>query len=167
MTLPFRRRRKTTHCFGVDLRSLAFSVASIAHHGQVDKCGRPYLLHPVRVAVAVKRQGGNAELEAVALLHDVVEDTDWTLEDLESAGFPLVVLEAVDAITRRDGEDYVDYLLRVRENQLALAVKCADITDNLSAERLAQLDEVTRARLVRKYTRASVVLGFDRGDGAA
>lgn len=166
MILPFRRR-KTTHTIGVDLRSLAFSVASLAHADQLDKSGRPYILHPVRVAVALKRQGANAEIEAVALLHDVVEDNpEWTLETLEEWGFPLVVLEAVDAITKREGERYEDYLCRVRENKIALAVKCADITDNLAPERLALLDELTAARLIRKYTKASFILGFD-SDGVA
>jgi hypothetical protein len=99
------------------------------------------------------RVSGDRE-RMVAVLHDVVEDTEATTDDLALAGCPSDVLQAVDAISRRPGEDHEAYLARVAANDLALVVKRADIADNCSPDRMARLDEATRERLQVKYAHA-------------
>lgn len=139
------------------LAARAQSIATRAHHGQTDKAGRPYITHPARIAARVQ---GDDTLEAVAWLHDVVEDTPVTLDDLRDAGFPEAVVAAVHAITRRTHEAPDDYYDRVRANETALRVKAADIADNSDPARLALLDEPTRQRLTRKYAHARHRLGL-------
>lgn len=129
-------------------------IARAAHVDQVDKSGHPYIEHPARVAARVR---GDELLEAIAWLHDVVEDTDVQLSDLQQR-FPLEVTDAVDALTHRAGEPRVDYYARVRRNPLALLVKQADIDDNTDPARIAQLDEATRIRLAAKYDAARKAL---------
>ncbi|KXX58406.1 HD domain-containing protein [Rhodococcus sp. LB1] len=136
------------------IAQLAEQIASAAHDGQVDKAGQPYIAHPARVAARV---GGDERAVAAAWLHDVVEDSDVTLADLEES-FPVEVTAAVDALTRRGGEDPADYYARVRQVPLALTVKLADLADNSDPQRLAQLDAATRDRLTAKYARARAEL---------
>jgi len=138
------------------LAKQAEEVARAAHVGQVDKAGKPYITHPARVAGRVR---GNAELEAVAWLHDVVEDTPITLSDLLDAGFPERVVVAVDAITKREDESRDAYYVRVAADELAVQVKLADIDDNSDPGRLAALeDQATRDRLAAKYAYARAAL---------
>lgn len=101
------------------------------HAGQVDKNGAPYYLHPFAVADMVS----GTDEKIVAYLHDVVEDTGTSIEDLAEYGFGAEILDAVEAITRKDGEDYFDYIRRVSRNGIAKAVKKADLRHNLSPER--------------------------------
>lgn len=108
----------------------ALIIAISAHQGQVDKGGVPYITHPIRMALTFS----DPKLQTIALLHDVVEDTPVTLRDL-SHDFPDDVVDAIDAMTHRPGEDYDAYLLRVKENLLATQVKIADLRDNLSPTR--------------------------------
>lgn len=136
------------------IRELAEAIARDAHVDQLDKSGHPYVDHPSRVAARVR---GDEILESIAWLHDVVEDTDVQLSDLEQR-FPLEVTEAVDALTHRSGETRADYYARVRRNPLALQVKYADIDDNTDPVRTAQLDEATRTRLAAKYDAARKAL---------
>lgn len=119
-------------------------IATVAHAGQVDKAGRPYITHPARVAARV---AGDDHAVAVAWLHDVVEDTTVTLADLREQ-FPAEVVAAVDD----------EYYARVRRVPLALTVKLADLADNSDPQRLARLDDATRERLVAKYARARAEL---------
>lgn len=128
----------------------AIQLARRAHEGQLDKSGRPYIAHPLRVMGSVS---GEHERMA-AVLHDVVEDTGVTLEDLTAAGCPDEVLAAVAAVSKRPDEPQERYLARVAANPIALAVKRADIADNMSPERLGRLDEGTQARLRAKYEAA-------------
>ncbi len=130
-------------------------IARAAHEGQVDKAGRPYAEHPGRVAASVR---GDDLLEAIAWLHDVVEDTDVTLDDLR-AEFPEEIVEAVEALTRREGQDPADYYAAVRANPRARLVKLADMADNSDPARLAYLDAATRARLEAKYAHGRRALG--------
>ena len=132
----------------------AFELALTAHKGQEDKSGQAYIGHVVRVAAGVE---GEAET-VVALLHDVVEDTDVTLAEID-AEFGPDIATAVDVITRRAGEAPEAYYDRVRANPLARAVKLSDIADNTHPARLALLDEDTRARLTQKYAKARRALG--------
>ncbi|TAA63583.1 HD domain-containing protein [Shinella sp. JR1-6] len=104
----------------------AITMAALAHEGQTDKSGAPYIFHPIRVASTFS----DDFLQTIAVLHDVVEDTSITLSDLD-AHFPQGVVNAVDALTRREGETYEDFIQRVSRNPSARKVKIADLRDNL------------------------------------
>lgn len=138
-----------------ELVAVAEALARRAHRSQVDKAGEPYIEHPRRVAAGVK---DDPVVQAAAWLHDVVEDTSVTLEDLRAAGFPEVVVAAVDALTRRPDEDRDAYYTRVAADPVALQVKWADLADNADPGRLARLDADTRGRLHAKYAHAREVL---------
>jgi (p)ppGpp synthase/HD superfamily hydrolase len=133
----------------------AAEIATVAHYGQRDKDGQAYIAHPFRVSASLPDSDRAGRI--VGLLHDVVEDTDVTLDDLAMAGFSMEIITAVDAITRRD-EPPDAYYERVKANPLALRVKRADIDDNLDHDRLDRLDLATRERLIRKYAHALAVL---------
>lgn len=128
----------------------AITIATAAHDGQVDKSGRPYIGHPLRVMASVS--GEHAQMAAV--LHDVIEDTPVTASDLLSRGCPAAVVEAVVALSHLPDEPQADYLRRVAANPLAVTVKRADIADNLSPVRMARLDDAVRERLQTKYAAA-------------
>ena len=131
----------------------AITIAAQAHKGQKDKAGSPYLLHPLRMML---RMNSEATMMA-AVLHDVVEDTDWTLARLREEGFPDEVLEAVDCLTHRDGESYQEFVERVRTNRIARQVKVADLEDNMNIMRINQLGAKDLERL-EKYHKAWCVL---------
>ncbi len=111
----------------------AFKTARKQHQGQTDKSGTDYIYHPVRVSQLVK--GGPQEI-TVALLHDVIEDTDMTLDDLRKSGFPKAVISGVEAMTRLPGEPREHYLARVKANPIARAVKLADLEHNSDLTRI-------------------------------
>lgn len=131
----------------------AITIAARAHKGQKDKAGSPYLLHPLRMML---RMNSEAAMMA-AVLHDVVEDTDWTLERLREEGFPDEVLEAVDCLTHRDEESYQEFVERVLTNPIARQVKVADLEDNMNIRRISQLGKKDLERL-EKYHKAWWVL---------
>jgi (p)ppGpp synthase/HD superfamily hydrolase len=140
---------------------IAIALAAQAHAGQKDKVGRPYVLHPLRCML---RQTEPMAMIA-AVLHDVVEDTGWTLEALREAGFPAPALEAVDRVTRRAEETYEAFIERVAEDPRAVAVKLADLEDNMNLLRLTEVGERELARLAR-YHRAWLRLkGVEAGAG--
>ncbi|MFB9909255.1 HD domain-containing protein [Allokutzneria oryzae] len=128
----------------------AIALATRAHEGQLDKAGQPYIKHPLRVMDSV--EGTTARMAAV--LHDVIEDTPVTADDLRAAGCPERVVTAVIALSHLPGEPMADYLARAAADPVALVVKRADIADNSGPLRLNQLDEPTRERLRRKYATA-------------
>jgi len=109
---------------------VAFEFAMFMHLGQLDKGNKPYIEHPIRVAENVS----SFPEKIVAILHDCIEDTDLTLDDL-SFHFPIEILRAVDAISRREDEPYVNYIRRVSTNIIARRVKIADLKDNMSEKR--------------------------------
>ena len=121
----------------------AYKIAKKAHLGQVDKAGEDYIKHPEKVASFVKTD----EEKAVAYLHDVIEDTELTLEDLYEYDFSKEVIEAVDIITKKRGENYQSYLNSVKKNKLARAVKLADLRHNSD---LTRFTEVTEKDIKRK-----------------
>jgi (p)ppGpp synthase/HD superfamily hydrolase len=143
-----------------ELINIARALATAAHAGQVDKTGHPYITHPTRVAERVAALFPEAPdgVVAAALLHDVLEDTSTTAADLAAAGIPQPVIDAVDAVTKRDREPVETYFERVRSEPWAVMVKTADIADNTDPARVAQLDEDTRERLHTKYVRARRLL---------
>jgi (p)ppGpp synthase/HD superfamily hydrolase len=135
----------------------AIKVAVIAHAGQVDKNGEAYILHPLRVMLAVRELGGTPCQQAAAVLHDVLEDCDVS-EDFLEQRLTREVNETVDALTHQDGEEYDDFLRRVARTPGALLIKEADIRDNHG--RLYQVqDEATRRRLQAKYDSALELIG--------
>lgn len=123
----------------------ALAIAKKAHADQVDKAGRAYIEHPIKVASLVK--GKKAKI--VALLHDVCEDSDFTLEDLRNEGFSKEIIEAIDAITKRENERYRHYIKRVRANKLATTVKIADATHNSDYGRITNYSTEDIARSAR------------------
>jgi (p)ppGpp synthase/HD superfamily hydrolase len=124
-------------------------IAEAAHAGQVDKAGAPYFSHPARVAASL----ADPAARCVAYLHDVVEDCPgWTLARLAAEGMPPEVIAAVDALTKREGEDGEAYLARVLADPLAVRVKIADLRDNMDLSRIAQPSGKDYARL-EKYKR--------------
>jgi (p)ppGpp synthase/HD superfamily hydrolase len=134
----------------------AISIAAEAHAGQRDKAGEPYILHPLRVMLAVK----TPEEQMAAALHDVVEDTPLTVEQLRDFGFPDAVVDAVDALTRREGEDYFDFVRRAAANPVARPVKLADLRDNLKLSRIPAPSQRDHDRIAR-YRAALQMLGED------
>jgi len=129
----------------------ALNIATEAHRGQADKSGVDYIFHPMRVASNFVH---NSDESVVAMLHDVLEDTDVTLDDLFAQGLTQVQADALVAITHLNHEPNVDYIARVKSNYRATRVKLADLRDNSSPERMANLDQATRDRLQAKYDRA-------------
>lgn len=140
----------------IDIVSTARALAERFHAGQSDKAGAPYIRHVERVAASVADLGVGHE--AVALLHDVLEDTDATVLDLLRAGLDEHIVEAVLVLTKSPGEPNERYYARVRTNTLARNVKLADIADNDDPVRLAALDVATRDRLTAKYHKARAAL---------
>ncbi len=131
----------------------AIAVAARAHEGQYDKGGSSYILHPLRVMMRVSTQ----EERIVAVLHDVLEDTSITLADLARQGFPLKILAALLALSRRHDESYVDFVVRVGSDPLARVVKLADLADNSDLSRIPYPGPADMARLAR-YSEASAYL---------
>ncbi len=121
----------------------AIQLAARAHAGQFDKAGEPYILHPLRVMLRVE----SCEERIAAVLHDVVEDTDTTLDDLAREGFSQQVIEAVEALTKRPGEGRLQAAARAARNNIAQAVKLADNSENMDLSRIPDPTEKDRARL--------------------
>ncbi|MEU7170237.1 HD domain-containing protein [Micromonospora tulbaghiae] len=139
-------------------------LAFCAHHGQTDKAGNPYIDHPRAVAAILAEQGHGDHAVMAGLLHDVVEDTPITLDDLRAAGFPEAVVSAVDAVTRREGETYMDMVRRAAADPLGRLVKLADNANNSDPQRMALLDPADAERLGRRYAKArAVLLAAERG----
>ncbi len=129
--------------------SKAIEIAARAHDGFNDKCGEPYILHPLRVMLSRKD-----ELERIcAVLHDVIEDTELTLDDLRNEGFSEEVILILDCLTKRPGEKYEDYISRIITNENACHIKLADLNDNMDPGRMVCYDKDSEARL-EKYKNA-------------
>jgi (p)ppGpp synthase/HD superfamily hydrolase len=133
----------------MDLIEKSLEIALRAYKGQKDKAGETYILHPLRIMAKMT----SAEEMSVALLHDVIEDSDITAEELLNDGIPDVVVEAVEALTKMQGETYDQFVERVKTNPLAAKVKVADIEDNINILRLHSVDTKDLER-VKKYHKA-------------
>ena len=135
------------------LTKKALKISFDAHNNQVDKSGMPYVYHPFHLAEQM-----NDELSTcVALLHDVVEDTDITLDDLKSKGFPDEVIEALSLMTHNDDVPYLDYVRAMKDNSIARKVKLADLAHNSDLTRLDKVDDKAIER-VNKYKQAILIL---------
>lgn len=131
----------------------AIAIALTAHSGQVDKAGAPYILHPLRLMVQMDTE----DEQLAALLHDVVEDSDLTLDDLRDVGLPESVLAALALLTHQAGEDYEDYVRQIADNPLARKVKLADLADNMRLDRIPNPTPKDLERL-EKYREAQALL---------
>jgi (p)ppGpp synthase/HD superfamily hydrolase len=146
-----------------DVVALAGRLAADAHAQQVDKAGRPYVEHLRRVAAYVNPSDLSAV--AAALLHDVLEDTTTTPAQLLEQHLPADVVDTVQLLTRKPQQQAADYYREIRAHAMAREVKLADLADNTDPDRLAQLPEALRLRLVRKYADAYEALGAGLEDG--
>lgn len=133
----------------------AILLATAKHAGQVDKVGEPYILHPLRVMLAVPPK---EELRVIAVMHDLIEDTDVTSVTLFNEGFEQPVIDAILALSRKPEESYEEFIVRCKKNRRARVVKRCDIGDNLRAERMRGLDKPTRDRLTARYMEAMRIL---------
>ena len=127
----------------------AIELAKQHHKGQTNKAGKPYIEHPLRVMNQVESE----EEKIVAVLHDIVEDTDISLDDLRSEGFSEKVVSAVECLTKQDGENHDSYIERISFNPLAVKIKLADLEDNRDLTRLPQVTDMNLERL-EKYEKA-------------
>ena len=136
----------------------AMQICFQAHKEQTDKSGVPYVFHPFHVAECMKDEDSTV----TALLHDVVEDTDWTFEGLQAEGFGENVIEALRLLTHKDGifseEDYLQYVTALKENPIARAVKIADLEHNSDLTRFGS--KITEKDIMRaaKYQKALILL---------
>ncbi len=125
----------------------AIAIAALAHAGQVDKHGQPYILHPLRIMMSM-----TTEPEKIsALLHDVIEDSDLVLEDLRAEGFSEEILTAVQLLTKGEDENYTEYVSRLAHNRLARTVKIADLEDNMDLRRIISITDEDLRRLQRYH----------------
>ena len=136
-----------------EMTKKAMKIAYDAHAGQEDKCGTPYIFHPMHLAEQMESE----DTCTVALLHDVVEDTQLSIADLKALGFPKGITDAILLLTHDRAEPYLDYVKRVRINPAARAVKLADLKHNSDTSRLESVDEKTIERIA-KYRRAIEIL---------
>ena len=127
----------------------ALKLCFEAHKEQVDKSGMPYVFHPFHLA----EQMMDEDTTVVALLHDVVEDTPHTLDDLKKMGFSSQIIEAISLMTHEPGVPYMDYVQKIKENAIARAVKLADLKHNSDLTRLDIIDDRAKQR-VEKYAQA-------------
>lgn len=143
-----------------DVRQHAYDIMELAHRGQVDKGGNHYFLHPFRVSQETKNQftWKQSEFdkyiaECVALLHDVIEDSCITADDLVNEGFEYAIVNRVVRMTRKEGESYMDYIKRIGEDNICRIVKMCDLKDNMDITRLEKITDKDFDRL-KKYHKA-------------
>jgi len=127
----------------------AIAIAVRAHAGQKDRYGAPYILHPLRLMCQVDSQ----EEKIIAVLHDVVEDTEWNFKDLAREGFSEQIIKALDCLTKREQEPYEKFVERSARNPLARRVKLADLEDNMDLRRTDRLKPKEVERF-NKYVKA-------------
>ena len=139
------------------LTKKAMMICFETHKNQKDKSGMPYVFHPFHLAEQMETE----DEICTALLHDVAEDSDCTIEDLKKEGFSADTIEALRLLTHEKGTDYFDYLRAIRQHPVALRVKLADIAHNSDETRYAGCDEVSAEQIDRrrqKYAKAKAIL---------
>ena len=128
----------------------AIQIAVEAHTGANDRGGKPYILHPIGVMMRCETE----DEKIVAILHDVVEDTEWTFEALRKEGFSETIIEALETVTKHsEDEDYDEFVQRSLKNEIGRKVKIADLRENLDVTRIGELNEKDIER-INKYKRA-------------
>ena len=141
----------------------AIEIAVSAHKGQKDKSGAEYILHPLRVM-----ERGKTEVEKICgVLHDVVEDSDWTFEALENEGFSAEVISTLRCVTKKsEDEEYDKFIDRISQNPIAVQVKINDLLDNMDVTRFKELNEWDLRRL-NKYLKAYWKLKEKKNENAS
>ncbi len=135
----------------MSLLEKAITVAMEAHEGILTRSGKPYILHPLRLMMEMESE----EEMMTAVLHDVIEDSHYTLHDLAGMGFPDSVLEALNLLTHdKDKTSYEDYIQGIKSNPLAVRIKLADLTHNMDIRRLPNPMEDSDLERLGKYRRA-------------
>ena len=132
-----------------ELTKKALKISFEAHKNQTDKSGIPYVYHPYHLA----EQMNTEEMVVVALLHDVVEDSDFSLCDIKKMGFSDNIIDALALLTHNESDPYMDYIAKIKRNPIARIVKLADLHHNSDLSRLDCVDEKAKKR-VQKYTKA-------------
>ncbi len=146
--------RKNIVMIYTELTKKAMRLAYNAHHGVLDKGGVPYVFHPFHVAEQM-----NTEYDVcVALMHDVVEDTNYTLDDIRAQGFPDEIIEALKCLTKQKDQDYMEYINIVKNNPIAVRVKLADIEHNSDKTRIPAGQEEHYKYLHERYAKAKKIL---------
>ena len=153
------------------LTKKAINIAYNKHNGQIGKDGIPYFCHPYHVAERIDKLCKKAsmskekheDLICVALLHDILEDTDMTVDSLYQEGFSDSIVHAVIALTRQKGETYNDYIKRCRENAYAAVIKTFDLVHNMDLSRLDNLTDIDEKRC-KKYKKALSLLNTSKED---
>ncbi len=135
----------------------ALQIAIKVHQHQKDHHGKYYILHPIRVMMRVDSE----EEQILAILHDVVEDSEWTIEMLRKEGFSEKILTALDCLSKRTGEDYMDYIDRTKDNPLARRVKIADLEDNMDMKRIQNFSDADAVRMKRYQMAWRYLKNFD------
>lgn len=123
----------------------AIHFATRAHEGQIDRYGKPFILHPLRMMMRMETESE----KIVSVLHDVVEKSNRTLEDLRREGFHEEIIDAVDRLTKRPGEDYENHIERTKSHPLSRKVKIADLEDNMDPKRIIDFSKEDKKRLER------------------
>ena len=131
----------------------AIAIALKAHQNQIDKGGKVYILHPLRIMLQMPTE----ELQIIAILHDVVEDSNYTFDNLKKEGFSVRIIKALQALTKQDNEQYEDFIKRVKNNTLATKVKIADIKDNSNIKRIKN-PKIKDLERIKKYKKALKML---------
>ena len=137
-----------------DMVEKAYRFATIAHENQYDKGGKPYIEHVLKVASNFTKE---YETRIVALLHDVIEDTMYTIEDIKAEGFEENIINALKVITRNEDMDYKVYVEKIASNKIACKVKIADLKHNMDISRINEPTEQDYRR-IEKYKKALVYL---------
>lgn len=145
--------RKILSMIYTPLTKKAMKIAFSAHKEQTDKNGMPYIYHPIHLA----EQMSDEATTCVALMHDVIEDTDMTFEQLEEEGFTTEVIDALRLMTHDESVPYLDYVAEIKKNPIALEVKLADLKHNSDLTRLDYIDDKVLTR-VKKYKQAIELL---------
>ena len=127
----------------------AIILAAQAHEGQLDKGGHPYIFHPLRLMLQLESEKDRI----IAILHDVIEDTDWTLDKLREEGFSEEIVSVIDSLSRREEENYEEYIGRLMRDPTACRIKLLDLRDNRDLTRIRVESADVRER-VKKYQRA-------------
>ena len=135
------------------MTKIALKLCFEAHKDQIDKSGMPYVFHPFHLA----EQMADENTTIVALLHDVIEDTEYTLDDLREFGFAEDVLSAISLMTHADDVPYMEYVVKIKTNPIAKAVKLADLKHNSDMSRLDQITQIDEER-AKKYKQAIELL---------
>ena len=130
--------------------STALAIATRAHSGQTRKDGEDYINHPRRIAARMWNEYNDIELECIAIMHDVIEDSAYTIADIKAVGFTNTVVDALRILTREIGQSYLDYILDIKDSgsRDAMLVKLADLEDNLNGAKGTLKDKYEMARYI-------------------